>query len=233
MKKNKENIFCYVIACIVQTMYYFFRRNKVFVFANGIPGVKMGEGFPILDICALIMPGLMMFLIFSNFYSFHMEEYGRLLLVRDCNIRKRIYKLFKNIAIEELILILLHIAVNMVFDMNYFIRNLYQIIKGGAIYYLVMLVLLTVEFFVSTWFDDSIVMTNLGLYLFVSVITVIISDNKVLGILFFPGRILRLYKINAADGLIGFFVPSIVTALLFIVVLLELIIKRCSNKDYF
>lgn len=174
-----------------------------------------------------------MFLIFSNFYSFHMEEYGRLLLVRDCNIRKRIYKLFKNIAIEELILILLHIAVNMLFDMNYFIRNLYQIIKGGAIYYLVMLVLLTVEFFVSTWFDDSIVMTNLGLYLFVSVITVIISDNKVLGILFFPGRILRLYKINAVDGLIGFFVPSIVTALLFIVVLLELIIKRCSNKDYF
>ena len=96
MKKNKEIFMLFVFSCVLQT-YFFYLQNRIespFPYMLGIWQDSNETGFLYMEILAIYIPLYFVVLYFKDYYSFYMENYGRLCLIRLGNRISIVIKLY-------------------------------------------------------------------------------------------------------------------------------------------
>lgn len=234
MKRDKEIIGMFIICCFFQVVYfkYVVGVARPFVYIQGVY-VQESNVLPYLEICVLCLPIIMLILLFSDSYSFYMENYGRLLLVRNCNLRKCILNIYKYLAIKLFIMIGIQLIINVFFNLSYFKDNLTTILKGEIAYYFILLFIVILEFCICSWVKENLVQIFLYLYVFVSCVVCYYRKSKVVQILFIPGKILELKKFFETEKWISYLLNEITIPMLIIITLFLITVMHCKRKDIF
>lgn len=233
MKRDKEITGLFIICCVFQVLYFdfFVETARPFVF---IQGLHLWEStvLPYLDICVLCLPMFMLVLLFSDSYSFYMENYGRLLLIRNCSVNKRILRIYLDLSIWLLALLGIQFLCNILFDFSYFKNNIPLLIKGGIAYYFVNLFVIILEVCICSWMNDNLVQIFLDLYIFVSCFTCYYFKGKIVYTICMPGQILWLKKMCEA-GKLSYLQNEIIIPMLVMGSLYAVTSIHCKKKDIF
>lgn len=234
MKRDKEIIGLFIFCCVFQAIYfkYFMNRENPFAYFQGVYAAD-STVFPYLEMCVLCSPVIMLILLFSDSYSFHMENYGRLLLVRNCNMEKRIGNIYDYLALKLLIMVGMQMFINIIFHPFYFIDNIEKLMKGEIAYYLILLFLIILEFCICSWMEENLVQIFLNLYLFISCIICYYLKNTVVQILFMPGKIMVLERFFENEKWSAYLKNEIMLPVMGGIVLYIITVMHCKRKDIF
>lgn len=234
MKRDKEIIGLYIICCFFQVVYfkYVVGSARPFVYIQGVY-LQESNVLPYLEICVLCLLIIMLVLLFSDSYSFYMENYGRLLLVRNCNLTKCIFNICRHLAMKLFIMVGIQLIINVLFNLSYFINNIATILKGEIAYYLILLFTAILEFCICSWVKENLVQIFLYVYVFSSCVVCYYLKSKVVQILFMPGKILELKKFFETEKWISYLLNEITIPMLSMIILFLITVMHCKRKDIF
>lgn len=122
-----------MIICIIQVLYFKFSgiQELPFVFLFGI---EKGEfsGAQYIDICAKWLIECFIIVFFAGHYSFYLENYGRVLIVRDCKRSWVLASLIVKCVLELVGFIMCMTIINAIFFPEYTTANWKLVICGAV-----------------------------------------------------------------------------------------------------
>lgn len=189
VKKNQWNLIFIFISMLLQS-YYFYQQSGqcAFIHLIGVEVKKNQGGIPYLEICFLCLPIYFMILYFREHYSFTMENYGRLLLIRGCMRWNVFLKMYKKMVLYLLGILGVQWVLNFLFFYQYFIKNRELLCKSMVLYAVTILLLITLEILLCSFLEERIVEIILNIYVFLSSMGLWMIQKDFLCLLF-PGKV--------------------------------------------
>ena len=233
MKKDKTLILIFIISCILQEMYCCYNKGLLYPFSF-LQGLNIDNncGLPYLELCAICLPTIILVLLFSDTYKFYFEEYGCLLLIRNCNLQKRILKIYYKIICEILVYVFIEFIISLIFNYKYFYDNSKVIVMQLVIYVVNVFLLITLEVFLCSCAGQGVCQIFINIYVYLSLIVSFYMENKMIRIVYFPGIFVYAGKQNNIEGLCRHFLENLTMQTIFIGAIYGLTVFRCKRKDY-
>lgn len=228
MKRDRWNFILLVFSCIFQCVFFRFFSVEItpYAFAAG------PETFDYLQCLAICFPVFFIILLFSDYYSFHMENYGRLLLVRNCNINTMILKLFLKMAAGMAGITMVQLGINFVFFYDCSMDKT-VLFRCSAVYFCIIYFLVCTVFFLSAFFKDSVVNPAVNLFLVVSCFAHGLLKNHWIKTALFTGKITGLKKLVQKESGWQTVSGEIIPVLLLTGAVYLAAVSRCRKKDIF
>lgn len=217
-----------VSASVFQCIFFRFLNFEIVPYAF-ITGIRE---FDYLQCLAICFPVFFIILLFSDYYSFHMENYGRLLLVRNCNINTMILKLFLKMAAGMACIIMVQLGINYIFFNEYRLDET-AMFRYSIVYFCIVYFLLCTGFFLSTFFKDSVVNLVVNVFLLLSCFAQGLLKIQWVKMVLFTGKIMGLNQIIRKQNGFQTVICEILPVLLLTAVIYAAVAFRCRKKDIF
>ncbi len=227
-KRNSLNLVMLVISSILQCIFFRFFSDPGAPFAF-VTGIRRYES---LSCCAICLPVFFLVLLFSDYYSFYMENYGRLLLVRRCGRDSVVIRLFLKMGLVLLLLVLLQMGINFLFFPDFLIRHWRLVVRCGIVCYGILYSVISMEFLLCTCFGEQIVCAVVNLYFLVGCFIHTMPKQQVIKKIFYTGKVVNLKKLCEKMNTCAV-VMEILVLLCFSLLLCWFSIIRCRKKDFF
>ncbi|MDD4371972.1 MAG: DUF2705 family protein [Anaerostipes sp.] len=234
MKKNSQWNILFLILSMVFQSYFFYLRGMgyAFVYAIGVNVEKNQGGFPYMEMCFMCLPIFFILLLFSEYYTFYMENYGRVLVIRNCKRWKICMKMYQHIVIKLLIIVGTQWLINFIFFRKIFMGNIEIVTKGSILYFFLLLLLALIQILLCTFVQENTVQIILNLYVFLSCIMMWFFRTDIT-LLFFPGKA-SLMKVYLKEFCVGsHFYEKVGIDFMMLIVIGAITIIRYKKKDIY
>lgn len=218
----------FVLAGVFQCIFFRFFCVEVIPYAFV---VGIGE-FDYLQCLAVCFPVFFIILIFSDYYSFHMENYGRLLLVRNCNINTMILNLFLKMAAGTAGITLVQLGINFVFFHDCSLDKT-ALFRCSAVYFCIIYFLLCTVFFLSAFLEDRVVIPAVNVFLLISCFAHGLLKTRWIKTVLFTGKITGLNKLVQNENVWQTVSGEIIPVLILTAGEYFVTVFRCRKKDIF
>ena len=188
------------------------------------------SGVLYLEICALCVPIYFILLFFSDYYSYYVENYGRLLLIRNCKKSKMILEIYRRIAIWLGLFIVLQLGINVAWFYCTDITIIIWFLRTILLYYLIMFMIIIFGFFLCTFLKDNAAHLALNVYIWISFFAHCVFESDILKKVFIPGKMLFAKRdiCNKSD-----FFEEYVQCIGAMIVIYIATVYRCRKKDIY
>lgn len=235
MKKNKDTYALLFVAYIVQCVFFLNNSGEQnpFAFLLGLTPVEEMLGVPYFHICVLCVPIVLITLCFSDYYSFYIENYGRLLLIRNCNIIRMLFWIYAKIGYRLVLITIMQFIINVICFYDFVIGNIRLLLIGGMVYLLFINLVVILQFYLCTFMKNNYAYVMVNLYVYLSFVLHRSFDVKIINLLFLPGQMVNL-KATLQNVEVGnWILQQVLYSLgMFIVIHIATVI-RCKRKDIF
>ena len=197
MKKNKEIFMLFVFSCVLQT-YFFYLQNRIespFPYMLGIWQDSNETGFLYMEILAIYIPLYFVVLYFKDYYSFYMENYGRLCLIRLGNRISIVIKLYVQMVKMIISMEIIQWGIWMIWRYDYFVENRRTVLLGMVLFFFILLWIAAAEVCFSTYVKEGALLVLINVYILISMFVHWIFQGKWIIYIFFPGVILKGSKL--------------------------------------
>jgi hypothetical protein len=195
--------------------------------------LNKSNGLPYLEMCILCLPIIMLVLMFSDSYSFHMENYGRLLIIRNCNIDKRIINIYGKLSLRLGTMIVIQIIINALFNLSFVMDNLLFITLGSIVYFITLFLIVILEFCICSWIQDNLAQIFLNIYIFVSCIICYYHKTNIVKVFWLPGKIINLKNCFNNRVVNDCLMYEVIVPFILMIVIFAITSKHCKQKDIF
>lgn len=228
MKRDRWNFLLFVSASVFQCIFFrFFNFEMVpYAFITGI------RDFDYLQCLAICFPVFFIILLFSDYYSFHMENYGRLLLVRNCNINTMILKLFFRMAVGMAGITMAQLGINYIF-FNRCRLDETAMFRCSIVYFCIVYFLLCIGFFLAAFFKDSVVNLVVNIVLLLSCFAHGLIKIQWMKMVLFIGKIININQIIWKQSGFQTVLCEILPILFLTAGIYVAVAFRCRKKDIF
>lgn len=193
MKKNKEIFILFILSCMFQT-YFFYMQDRIespFAYMLGIWQDSNETGFLHTEILAIYMPLYFVVLYFKDYYSFYMENYGRLCLIRIGNRTSIVIKLYVQIVKKIIFMEIIQGGIWMIWRYDYFIENKKTVLIGMILYFFTLLWIAAAEVCFSTYVKEGVMFVLINAYILSSLFVRWMIQARWATYIFFPGAVLK------------------------------------------
>lgn len=234
MKKDRTFIFFIIVSSFLQGIFFKYISVKEIpmVFLLGITPKEVSS-FPYLEFCVLSIPIYYITLYFSDYFSFYMENYGKVLLVRNCKKTKMLLKIYFKVAVKLFFFTIIQNLIHAICFSDFLMVHYNLVLKAVGIYYLVMFFVISLEIFLCTILKDHIAHISINIYGWISFLIYWISENGCLKKIFLPGQLINIKTFLKSMNTEIDFLKKNVYMISMICIICIFTIIRCRKKDVF
>lgn len=235
MKKSKGTYALLLVSCIVQCVFFLNNSGErnPFAFLLGLTPVEEMWGVPPFHICILCVPITLITLCFSDYYLFYIENYGRLIMIRNGNIIRMLFVIYAKIGFRLVLITIMQFVINVIFFNDFVIGNIRLLLIGTIVYLLLINLVVILQFYLCTFMKNQYAYVIVNLYLYLSFVLHWNFDKKIIKLLFFPGQMVNLQETLLIVEVGNWILQQIFYsfALFFVIHIATAI--RCKRKDIF
>lgn len=235
-KRDKGMFLLFVLSCVFQVSYFYQqdRRNSPFAYMLGVYQEPNEQGILYIEILAVCVPLFFLVLYFKDYYTFYLENYGRLCLIRNCSRLRLIGNLFMRMIREVFWFIIIQWGIWTVWRYDYMVQHIEEIIVGTVFYFMILLFVLSIELFLCTCVKEEVMQIGLNFYILCCICINWTFENPWIQLLFSPGKIIK--GRTAVQGIIQRNIPERLCLIILICGVLLMfngVRMRFGRKDIF
>ena len=155
-----------------------------------------------------------------------------LLLIRNCDIRVRVLKIYVSLIPYIVMYVLMQASISSIFNWGYFIHNYLKIVCYLVIYFFCVQLVIVSEIFICSLFEKNICEIMLCVYLYVSLLMCFKFDGVWTKVICYQGIFVSLGQRERGDIKAICVMNEIGILIVIITLIYILMVFRCRRKDY-